>query len=150
MFGSEFFGFRPRRGSALGDPLLDGRDVGVGQALFFLGHLAFFEQGEQVAFRRVAGHDGRTGFAALLDEAPQPHVEPALGFAALAVAVETLRLQDGAHVFLESQRRRRRGRAVGKPTPRISSAARFPPTASGVWIRLKTMVFSPEKRTSKG
>jgi len=51
----------------------------------------------------------RAGLASLFDEARQAQIQSALGFTALAMAMEALRLEDGADVALEAQRRSSRG-----------------------------------------
>jgi len=59
-----------------------------------------------MAFCGSSRDDGRTGLPAFRDEAPQAHIETAFGLASLPVALETLRFENGADVFLKHGGRR--------------------------------------------
>ena len=105
----------PRDLRPAGNPLAEQFDFLRRQLLpLALGHLAVADHGEKQAFLRFAGNDGRPLLAAFGNEMPQPHVEAALGFAFLAVAVEAVRLQDGPDVLLERQRASRSGLRGGR------------------------------------
>ena len=69
---------------------------------------AVADLGEEQAFLRLAGDDRGPVLAAFRDEVTQPHVEVALQFLALAVALETIRLEDRSHIALVGERRLRR------------------------------------------
>ena len=88
----------------LGDPLLDGRQLGLGERLALLGHLAVFDQAHQLALLRMPGHDDLAATVQLLiHEAPQSQIHAALGLLLLAMAVGAVRLDDGAHVFFKRE-----------------------------------------------
>jgi hypothetical protein len=56
-----------------------------------------------MTLRRIARDDGRAFFAALDQKARQTDIEPAFGFAIFSMAMEALRLQDGAHMFFKRE-----------------------------------------------
>jgi len=105
----------PRDLCAARNPLAEQLDLLRRQLLALaLGHLAVADHGEEQAFLRFAGNDGRPLLAAFGNEMPQPDVEAALGLAFLAVAVKAIRLEDGPDVLLERQRAGRGGLCGGR------------------------------------
>ena len=88
------------------NPSADGLDFRSRQLGLLLGHLAISNFCVEQALLRLARRDRRAVFAALEQQLAQAHVEPALGRAVLAVAVETMRLENRPHIRLECDRGR--------------------------------------------
>ena len=72
--------------------------------LFAPRHLAAVHHREEQALVRLARNDHRAIVAALEHEPAQAQVDSTFQFLAFAVAIETVRLEDGADVFLERRR----------------------------------------------
>jgi hypothetical protein len=70
-FWTQCFGF-------VSDPMLDLRHFLGLPFLVTFRHLAVFNLLQQQALMRLARHDGRAGFTALVDETFQPHIEIAI------------------------------------------------------------------------
>src|SRR5207302_5757538 len=79
--------------------------------LFPRRHFAGPDTLQQQARVRLTRNDGRTAVAAFFRKPLEPQIKIAVQLFPAAVAIETIRLQQRADVFLEGQRRLRSGSA---------------------------------------
>ena len=90
-----------RRLRATCDPALDQRHLFRRELFAALGHFALVNHLEEQALLRFAGDDDRSIVAAFEHQSAQAQIEPTAQLVTLAMAIETMRLEDRANLFLE-------------------------------------------------
>lgn len=91
-------GARPGR-----NPLGEDGDLSGGQFFIAWRHFAGAHLLDQKTFCRVTRNNGRSGLASAHQGPAQAEVKSAFQFLPFTVAVETMRLEDGAHMLFEGE-----------------------------------------------
>src|SRR5205807_7172620 len=90
-----------RRLRATCDPALDQRHLFRRELFAALGHFALVNHLEEQTLLRFAGDDHWSIVAALEHQSAQSQIDPTSQLVTLAMAIETMRLEDRPNLFLE-------------------------------------------------